>query len=150
MNLGPWTRGSQRSLLTLNMPDPESSPLTLLDSRQDFWWEKRSLWTDFVPFWQKYHPSNQRGVRNYKSLVISTQRGQSLTKESLSLLSLTHRQPPNKTKRTNPIRLRNEGPLVAITPPFQGDPCITHPESMWGWNTVFSGMAASQWIQSEA
>lgn len=76
------------------------------------------------------HSSNQRRVRNYKSLVISTQRGQSLTKDSLRLLSLTHRQPPSKIKRANHFSLRHEGPLVTKTPPFQGDPCITHAESM--------------------
>lgn len=147
--LGPWTRGSLRSLLTLNVSDPKSSPFTFLDSRQDFWWDKRILWTDFVPFWQKYHPSNQRGVRNYKSLVISTQGGQNLTKDSLNLLSLTCRKPPGKIKEASSFGLRNKGPLIAKTPPFRGDPCITHAESMWGWNTMFSGMAASQWIQSE-
>ena len=86
MSLEPWAKGSLRSLPTLNTSDPESSPFMLFDSRQNFWWEQRIFWTDFVPFWQKYHPSNQRGVRNYKSLVISTQRGQNLTKGSLSLL----------------------------------------------------------------
>lgn len=149
--LGPWTRGLLRSLLTLNISDPESVfSLLILDSSRDFWWEKRILWTAFVPFWQKYHPSNQRGVRNYKSLVIWTQRGQSLTKDSLNLLSLTHRKPPGKIKGASSFRLRKKGPLIAKTPPFRGDPCITHAESMWGWNTMFSGMAASQWIQSEA
>lgn len=89
------------------------------------------------PFLAEIPPIQSRGVRNYKSLVISTQKGQSLTKGSLSLLSWTRRQPPSEIKRANPFRLRNEGPLVAKTPPFRGDPCITHARSMWGWNTVF-------------
>jgi hypothetical protein len=52
--------------------------------------------------------------------------------------------------RGKPLRVRNKGPLLAKTPPFQGDPCITHAESMWGWNFMFPGMAASQWGPSEA
>lgn len=45
--------------------------IRILDSRHTFWWEKRILWIDFVSFWQKQWSSNQRGVRNHKSLVIS-------------------------------------------------------------------------------
>lgn len=39
------------------------------------------------PFLAEIPPIQSREVRNYKSLVISTQKGQSLTKGSLSLLS---------------------------------------------------------------
>lgn len=110
------------SKIPLTWSDPGVfSPYTL-DSRQDFWWEKRILWIDSVSFWQKHHPSNQRGVKNYKSLVILTQRGQSLTKDSLSLLNLTRRQPPSKIKRTNPFRLWNESPLEAKSHPFGETP----------------------------
>lgn len=85
-SLGIWARD--------RIPDGEREPFGLTTS-----------------FWQKHHPSNQRGARNHKSLVIWTQRGQSLSKDRLRLLNVTSRKPPDKTKMVSPSRAGNKGPF---------------------------------------
>lgn len=53
-------------------------------------------------------PIKSEGSEKSQKFSHLTQRGQRLTKDSLSLLNLTHRKPPGKINCTNSLRLRKK------------------------------------------